>query len=90
LDEPTSNLDAESEMMFRRVLTHIREKRNTTIIIVAHRLKSVMDADQIVVLNKGKVESIGIHHELLQEKKWYYEAWNMQEDSIDDDKEEQI
>ncbi len=78
LDEPTSNLDAESEEAFRRVLLKIRQETKTTIIIVAHHLASIADADQIVVLNKGVVESIGIHANLLYEKGWYSKAWKTQ------------
>ena len=78
LDEPTSNLDAESEDMFKKVLTQLRRDEGTLIIIVAHRLASIMDADQIVVLNQGKIESIGTHSELLSQKGWYSQAWKVQ------------
>ena len=78
LDEPTSNLDAESEDLFRQALQRIRKEVNITIIIVAHRLASIADADQIVVLNQGAVEDIGKHNDLLKKGGWYAKAWKMQ------------
>ena len=78
LDEPTSNLDAESEDMFKQVLYGIRKETNTTIIIVAHRLASISNADNIVVLNKGMIEAFGVHSDLLNQNGWYSKAWRMQ------------
>ena len=78
LDEPTSNLDAESERAFKKVLSRIHQETNTTIIIVAHRLSSITEADQIVVLKKGMVESVGSHAELIKKKGWYAEACKIQ------------
>jgi ABC-type multidrug transport system fused ATPase/permease subunit len=83
LDEPNSNLDAESEEMFRKALIRIRKETNTMIIVVAHRLASIVDADQIVVLNEGKVEAVGTHTELLKQKGWYAKAWKMQKPTSD-------
>ena len=81
LDEPTSNLDAESEEAFRKVLYKIRNDMKTTIIIVTHHLVGITDADQIVVLNHGTVESIGVHDSLVKGKGWYSKAWKMQNSS---------
>ena len=78
LDEPTSNLDAESEDLFRQALQRIRSEMNITIIIVAHRLAGIANADQIVVLNQGTVEETGKHNELLKKKGWYTKAWKAQ------------
>ena len=80
LDEPTSNLDAESERIFKKALSQIREEMNTTIIIVSHNLASIKDADQIIVLNKGVIEATGKHDELIGVKGWYAKAWNIQSD----------
>ena len=55
LDEPTSNLDAESEEKFNKALYRIHNETNTTIIIVSHRLANIAHADNIIVLNQGKV-----------------------------------
>jgi ABC-type multidrug transport system fused ATPase/permease subunit len=78
LDEPTSSLDAESEEMFKRTLDRIRKHTNTIIIIVAHRLASISDADQIIVLNNGIVEAASKHSDLLKHEGWYSKAWKMQ------------
>jgi ABC-type multidrug transport system fused ATPase/permease subunit len=83
LDEPTSNLDAESEWGFKQVISDIHKKTNTMIIIVAHKLASISDADTIIVLNQGVVEDSGTHSELLNNKNgWYGKAWAMQRSSI--------
>ncbi len=78
LDEPTSNLDAESEEMFKQVISKIHKDRGATIIIVAHRLAGITGADNIIVLNKGIVEASGTHLELLSKNGWYSRAWKMQ------------
>jgi len=83
LDEPTSNLDLKSEKIFNKVLATIRNKMGITVIIVTHRLKSVVDADQIIVINQGRVENTGKHLELLEQKGWYAKAWKMQKPTSD-------
>jgi ABC-type multidrug transport system fused ATPase/permease subunit len=77
LDEPTSNLDAESEDKFNIVMARIRKETNTTIIIITHSLTSILTADKIVVLNSGKVEAIGTHNELVRGSSWYASAWRL-------------
>jgi len=78
LDEPTSNLDAESESAFCRVIARIRKQTDTTIIIVSHRLSSIVTADLIVVLSQGGIDAQGIHSDLLEQSGWYAKAWKMQ------------
>ena len=78
LDEPTSNLDAHSEKLFASVLDKIRNSTDRTIIIVSHNLSSILNADQIVVLNYGLIESTGKHEELLKNSEWYSSAWKLQ------------
>ena len=78
LDEPASNLDAKSEELLKQTFDRIREETNTAIIIVSHRLASISDADNIIVLNQGKIEASGPHLELLSQKGWYSEAWEVQ------------
>jgi len=82
LDEPTSNLDAESEEAFKTVLNKIHKETDTTIIIVSHRLASITHADQIIVLNNGMVENTAKHGELLEKKGWYAKAWKVQMSTI--------
>ena len=83
LDDPTSNLDAESECIFNEALLRIKKEIDITIIIVSHRLDSISNADKIIVLNKGLVASEGTHSELMKQKGWYADAWKMQSVSSD-------
>jgi ABC-type multidrug transport system fused ATPase/permease subunit len=78
LDEPTSNLDADAEESFNKTLVKIANKTNTTIVIIAHRLSGISAADQIIVLNKGKVEDTGNHEKLMNSSGWYSSAWRKQ------------
>ena len=82
LDEPTSNLDAEAEQAFRRALARIRAETDTTILVVGHRLSTVAGADQIVVLNQGRVEAIGSHQELRAAGGWYARALESQQSAL--------
>jgi ATP-binding cassette, subfamily B, bacterial len=70
LDEATNSLDAINE----KVIVENLEKffKDKTVIIVAHRLSTVKNADQIVVLNKGKIAECGSHDELINKKGEYY------------------
>mgnify|MGYP003980734463 FL=1 len=78
LDEPTSNLDVESENIFKSSIDRIRKETNTSIIIISHKLLSIADADNIIVIKQGKIEGFGSHLELLDQDGWYSEAWNTQ------------
>jgi ATP-binding cassette subfamily B protein/ATP-binding cassette subfamily C protein len=71
LDEPTSNLDARNEAALRAAIDAVSTDR--TMIIVAHRLSTVVDADQIVVLDEGRVAAVGRHDELLVSSPLYRE-----------------
>ncbi|GAA4254950.1 ABC transporter ATP-binding protein [Dactylosporangium darangshiense] len=71
LDEPTSNLDARNEVALREAIDTVA--RDRTMIVVAHRLSTVVDADQIVVLEAGRVAAVGRHEELLETSPLYRE-----------------
>jgi len=70
-DEATSALDANNEKEIMRKLDIFF--KNKTVVVIAHRLSTVMNADQIVVLEKGKIVEIGNHNELVRLKGSYYE-----------------
>ncbi len=71
LDEPTSNLDARNEVALRQAIDTVGTGR--TLLIVAHRLSTVVDADQIVVLDEGRVVAVGRHEELTETSELYRE-----------------
>ena len=64
LDEATSALDNESERAIKASLSELR--RNRTVLVVAHRLSTIMDADRIVVMEAGRIVETGRHHDLLE------------------------
>jgi ATP-binding cassette, subfamily B, bacterial MsbA len=78
LDEPTANLDSNAEAMFREALEKVRRETDITIIIIGHRLSTVMSADRIVVLDAGSVAEVGTHDELLAKGGWYARAFAQQ------------
>lgn len=78
LDEATSSLDSHSEYYVKQVLEHW-VRQNKTIIIIAHRLNTIKNADEIVVLEKGKVIETGKHRELYDLKGTYYHLWQNSE-----------
>ena len=77
LDEATSSLDSGSELYIQKMVRFMREQ-NKTVIIIAHRLSTVFQADKIVVLDDGKVVEEGTHQDLLRSKKQYYSLWRNQ------------
>jgi ATP-binding cassette, subfamily B, bacterial MsbA len=78
LDEATSALDTESEKLVQEALTHLMQNRTT--LVIAHRLSTIQHADEILVINKGKIVERGTHEELLQNEDGFYRKLNsMQE-----------
>ena len=73
LDEPTAAADAESEVAIQEALS--RFARGRTLLVIAHRLDSIMLADQIIVLDNGIVHEQGRHEELLAGKGLYAHLW---------------
>lgn len=80
LDEPTSALDATSEALVMDAIHRLAEGR--TSFIIAHRLSIARDADQIVVLDHGRVAEMGTHIELLERDGLYAELWHRQHGEI--------
>jgi len=76
LDEATSALDTESERLVQDALEKMM--KNRTSIVIAHRLSTIQNADNIVVLSKGKIVEQGKHNELLKQKGVYYSLVEMQ------------
>ena len=75
LDEISASLDVENEMKIQQSLnTLIKDK---TVIIVSHRLKSIENADKIIVMDNGKIDSIGTHKELLEKSQIYKQMIEM-------------
>jgi len=71
LDEPTASLDGRNEQALRDAIDAISHDR--TLILVAHRLATVVDADQILVLEDGRLQAVGTHEELLRSSPLYLE-----------------
>lgn len=77
LDEATSALDSESEQSIKMIVENLR-KQGKTVIIIAHRLGTVMNSDNIIVLKNGKMTEQGTHNELIDLKGDYYNYWKSQ------------
>ena len=75
-DEATSALDSRSEKAIQAELHAIAQNRTT--LIIAHRLSTVVDADQILVMDKGRIVERGSHRELLAQNMLYAQMWNLQ------------
>lgn len=76
LDEATSNLDTESEALIQKSLATLVKDRTT--IVIAHRLSTIKKADQILVVEAGKIEESGTHESLIAKKGRYYQLYTYQ------------
>ena len=76
-DEATSSLDSVSEKYVKQTLKNLADK-GKTIVVIAHRLSTVRDADAIVVLDNGHVVQQGVHEQLIHEEGVYSKLWNEQ------------
>lgn len=77
LDEATSSVDTETELLIQQALERLIKGRTT--IIIAHRLSTVRNADRIVALEGAKIVEAGMHEELLAEKGLYYKLYTAQQ-----------
>jgi subfamily B ATP-binding cassette protein MsbA len=76
LDEATSALDSESEQLVQQALANLMKARTT--LVIAHRLSTVQHADRLVVMNRGRIEEIGTHAELLKKGGLYTRLYQTQ------------
>lgn len=76
-DEATSSLDSQSERMILEALKKVASDHTT--LVIAHRLSTVIDADQILVMDQGRIVERGSHHELLAQSGRYAEMWALQQ-----------
>ena len=79
LDEATAALDPENETLIQEALTKLI--KNKTVIVIAHRLRTVENADKIIVLNKGTIAETGTHSELMEKGGIYREMYRLQRES---------
>ena len=84
LDEPTANLDAIATEQVKKSLDAIKENR--TVIIISHSISQIIDAEHIVVLEKGEKAEDGTHDDLLHKKGAYYDIFNAMASSLNFEK----
>lgn len=77
LDEATASVDPENEMHLQQAISAL--VKNKTLIVIAHRLSTIRDADQILVVDNGKIVEKGVHAELIQQKGIYQKFWNIRQ-----------
>lgn len=77
LDEATASLDPENELEVQKAIDSLIKGR--TVIAIAHRLKTIKDADQIIVLDNGRIKEEGTHDDLVRNEGLYAHLWNIQE-----------
>ncbi len=83
LDEATSNIDTETEILIQEALAKLMSGR--TSIAIAHRLSTIQKADNIIVIHKGEIREMGSHQELLEQEGLYYNLYRLQYEGEDID-----
>ncbi len=81
LDEALAYSDAENENLIQEALASLTKDK--TVVIIAHRLQSIMRAEQIIVLKKGEIKEIGTHSELIEKETEYRQLWDLQNQAED-------
>ena len=76
LDEATSSVDTETELIIQDALNRLMANR--TSIVIAHRLSTIQNADKIIVMHRGEIQEMGTHNELLQKRGIYYRLYQLQ------------
>lgn len=84
-DEATSALDTHTEQALMREINSILKEKRRTSVFVAHRLRTIYDADLIIVLKEGSVAEMGTHKELIDRGGLYSELWSAQETLFNED-----
>jgi ATP-binding cassette subfamily B protein len=77
LDEATSSLDPQNEVLIQEAISELIQHK--TVIVIAHRLQSIVGADQIIVLDRGRVVEKGKHEALLEQRGLYTSMWRDQQ-----------
>ncbi|MDD4850524.1 MAG: ABC transporter ATP-binding protein, partial [Gemmiger sp.] len=80
LDEATASLDPENEVLVQKAIAKLVEGK--TVIMIAHRLRTVVDADQILVLENGKLVESGTHEQLMHKNGLYQKLYHIQQESL--------
>ena len=80
LDEATAFADPENEHLIQQALKELTKGK--TVLMIAHRLSSITDADNILVIDKGKIAEQGTHAKLLEKQGIYYNMWNEYQQSV--------
>lgn len=80
LDEATASLDPENKVLVQKAIAKLVEGK--TVIMIVHRLRTVADADQILVLDQGRLVEHGSHNELIEQKGLYQRLYRIQQESL--------
>ena len=80
LDESTASIDPENETKIQKAIGKLIE--NKTVLIIAHKLRSIIECDKIVVLEEGQLLEAGTHEELMRNNGLYHRLYSLQNESL--------